>query len=148
MERQVRTCKYLEVFRCYCTFWCKTLSLSRKCAVAPTFYVLGDLFFWRSQLCAGTVKSDQETERFFLIKKINKLGALGGVKNLRVTNPTMTSLTVDWEPADGAVRLYKVFFVPVAGGREEMVSLSHLFHLSTHINEAVMRITIKMTFFL
>ncbi|XP_056260514.1 collagen alpha-1(XII) chain isoform X3 [Seriola aureovittata] len=49
-----------------------------------------------------------------------KTRPLGGVKNLRVTNPTMTSLTVDWDPADGAVRLYKVFFVPVAGGREEM----------------------------
>lgn len=48
-------------------------------------------------------------------------GPLGGVKNLQVTNPTMTSLNVKWDPADGAVRLYKVFFVPVAGGREEMV---------------------------
>ncbi|XP_068565200.1 collagen alpha-1(XII) chain [Cebidichthys violaceus] len=45
---------------------------------------------------------------------------LGGVKNLRVTDPTMTSLTVNWDPADGAVRLYKVFFVPAAGGLEEM----------------------------
>ncbi|KAK5852560.1 hypothetical protein PBY51_006413 [Eleginops maclovinus] len=45
---------------------------------------------------------------------------LGGVKNLRVTDPTMTSLKVNWDPADGAVRLYKVFFVPTAGGREEM----------------------------
>uniref|UniRef100_A0A4W6EVE4 Collagen alpha-1(XII) chain n=1 Tax=Lates calcarifer TaxID=8187 RepID=A0A4W6EVE4_LATCA len=49
-----------------------------------------------------------------------KTRPLGGVKNLKVTDPTMTSLTVDWDPADGAVRLYKVFFVPVAGGREEM----------------------------
>lgn len=65
-----------------------------------------------------------------------------------MTNPTMTSLTVDWEPADGAVRLYKVFFVPAAGGREEMVSFSHPSNLSTHIDEAVMRIKIKMTFFL
>uniref|UniRef100_UPI0037E99097 collagen alpha-1(XII) chain n=1 Tax=Semicossyphus pulcher TaxID=241346 RepID=UPI0037E99097 len=49
-----------------------------------------------------------------------KTRPLGGVKNLEVTDPTMTSLTVNWEPADGAVRLYKVFFVPVAGGLEEM----------------------------
>ncbi|XP_077409700.1 collagen alpha-1(XII) chain isoform X3 [Vanacampus margaritifer] len=49
--------------------------------------------------------------------------ALGGVKNMQVTNPTMTSLNVKWDPADGAVRLYKVFFVPVAGGREEMEQL-------------------------
>nr|XP_046228238.1 collagen alpha-1(XII) chain isoform X2 [Scatophagus argus] len=49
-----------------------------------------------------------------------KTRPLGGVKNLQVTDPTMTSLTVNWDPADGAVRLYKVFFVPVAGGLEEM----------------------------
>lgn len=46
------------------------------------------------------------------------------MKNLKVTNPTMTSLNVDWAPADGAVRLYKIFFVPAAGGKEEMVRIS------------------------
>lgn len=51
-------------------------------------------------------------------------GALGGVKNLRVTDPTMTSLNVKWDPADGAVRQYKIFFVPAAGGTEAMVGLS------------------------
>ncbi|XP_070400788.1 collagen alpha-1(XII) chain isoform X2 [Nothobranchius furzeri] len=49
-----------------------------------------------------------------------KTRPLGGVKNLRVTDPTMTSLNVNWDPADGAVRLYKVFYVPSAGGQEEM----------------------------
>ncbi|XP_071397697.1 collagen alpha-1(XII) chain-like, partial [Centroberyx affinis] len=49
-----------------------------------------------------------------------KTRPLGGVKNLRVTDPTMTSLSVNWDPADGAVRQYKIFFVPVAGGPEEM----------------------------
>lgn len=49
------------------------------------------------------------------------LGPLGGVKNLRVTDPTMTSLNVNWDAADGAVRLYKVFYVPAAGGLEELV---------------------------
>ncbi|CAK6977127.1 collagen alpha-1(XII) chain isoform X7 [Scomber scombrus] len=49
-----------------------------------------------------------------------KTRPLGGVKNLRVTDPTMTSLNVKWDPADGAVRLYKVFFVPAAGGQEDM----------------------------
>lgn len=49
------------------------------------------------------------------------VGPLGGVKNLRVTDPTMTSLNVNWEPADGAVRFYKVFYVPTAGGTEQMV---------------------------
>lgn len=50
-------------------------------------------------------------------------GALGGVKNLRVTDPTMTSLNVKWDPADGAVRQYKIFYVSATGGTEDMVSL-------------------------
>uniref|UniRef100_A0A672NTY1 Collagen type XII alpha 1 chain n=1 Tax=Sinocyclocheilus grahami TaxID=75366 RepID=A0A672NTY1_SINGR len=49
-----------------------------------------------------------------------KTRALGGVKNLMVTDPTMTSLNVKWDPADGAVRQYKIFFVPAAGGTEAM----------------------------
>ncbi|KAK1796221.1 hypothetical protein P4O66_009300, partial [Electrophorus voltai] len=52
-----------------------------------------------------------------------KTRALGGVKNLRVTNPTMTSLVTTWDPADGAVRQYKVFFIPTAGGTEDMVAV-------------------------
>lgn len=46
------------------------------------------------------------------------------MKNLRVTDPTMTSLAVNWDPADGAVRLYKVFYVAVNRGLEEMVRTS------------------------
>ncbi|XP_062324096.1 collagen alpha-1(XII) chain [Osmerus eperlanus] len=49
-----------------------------------------------------------------------KTRPLGGVKNLKVTDPTMTSLNVAWDPADGAVRQYKIFFVPAEGGTEEM----------------------------
>uniref|UniRef100_A0A672SC99 Collagen alpha-1(XII) chain n=1 Tax=Sinocyclocheilus grahami TaxID=75366 RepID=A0A672SC99_SINGR len=56
-----------------------------------------------------------------------KTRALGGVKNLSVTDPTMTSLNVKWDPADGAVRQYKVFFVPAAGGTELMVGISEYF---------------------
>ena len=63
------------------------------------------------------------------------LGPLGGVKNMRVTNPTMTSLNVDWDPADGAVRLYKIFYVPTAGGREEMVRLFNTCHTSQNKNK-------------
>lgn len=36
----------------------------------------------------------------------------------------MTSLNVKWEPADGAVRQYKIFYVPAAGGTEDMVGLA------------------------
>lgn len=46
---------------------------------------------------------------------------LGGVRNLRVTDPTTSTLNVQWEPAEGSVRQYKIFYVPTAGGREEMV---------------------------
>ncbi|KAM9355371.1 collagen alpha-1(XII) chain [Pholidichthys leucotaenia] len=55
-----------------------------------------------------------------IMSENGKTRPLGGVKNLSVTDPTMTSLNVKWDPADGAVRLYKVFYVPTAGGREEL----------------------------
>lgn len=49
--------------------------------------------------------------------------ALGGVRNLQVLNPTMTTLNVRWEPAEGKVKEYKVIYVPAAGGAESMVGL-------------------------
>uniref|UniRef100_A0AAX7SU24 Collagen, type XII, alpha 1b n=1 Tax=Astatotilapia calliptera TaxID=8154 RepID=A0AAX7SU24_ASTCA len=55
------------------------------------------------------------------ISEEGKTKPLGGVRNL-VSDPTMTSLNVNWDAADGAVRLYKVFYVPKAGGEEQMVS--------------------------
>lgn len=67
-------------------------------------------------------------------------GPLGGVKNLRVTDPTMTSLNVKWDPADGAVRQYKIFFVPTAGGPEEMVRGRHI-QYSTYTNETFLSTT-------
>lgn len=48
---------------------------------------------------------------------------LGGVRNLQVMNPTMTTLNVRWEPAEGKVKEYKVIYVPEAGGAETMVGL-------------------------
>jgi len=48
---------------------------------------------------------------------------LGAVKNLQVLNPTMTTLNVRWEPAEGKVKEYKVIYVPAAGGAEAMVGL-------------------------
>lgn len=47
--------------------------------------------------------------------------ALGGVKNLQVTDPTTSSLKVRWDPAEGNVRQYRLFYVPAAGGAEDMV---------------------------
>ena len=45
------------------------------------------------------------------------------MKNLQVLNPTMTSLNVRWEPAEGKVKEYKVIYVPAAGGAEATVGL-------------------------
>lgn len=42
---------------------------------------------------------------------------------MKVTNPTITTLTVNWNPADGNVQGYKVIYVPEDGGEELMVSL-------------------------
>ncbi|XP_077407183.1 collagen alpha-1(XII) chain [Vanacampus margaritifer] len=49
---------------------------------------------------------------------------LGGVRNLQVTDPTTSTLNVQWEPADGNVRQYRIFYEPAAGGREDMVQVS------------------------
>uniref|UniRef100_A0A671Y8U5 Collagen alpha-1(XII) chain n=1 Tax=Sparus aurata TaxID=8175 RepID=A0A671Y8U5_SPAAU len=49
---------------------------------------------------------------------------LGGVRNLQVTDPTTSTLNVQWEPAEGNVRQYRIFYVPAAGGEEEMVQVS------------------------
>lgn len=46
---------------------------------------------------------------------------LGGVRNLQVTDPTTSTLKVTWEPAEGNVRQYKLYYVPAAGGVEETV---------------------------
>ena len=45
------------------------------------------------------------------------------MRNLQVLNPTMTTLNVRWEPAEGRVKEYKVVYVPAAGGAESMVGL-------------------------
>ncbi|CAL1574935.1 unnamed protein product [Knipowitschia caucasica] len=55
---------------------------------------------------------------------LGKTKPLGGVRNLRVTDPTTSTLNVLWEAAEGPVRQYKIFYVPVAGGEEEMVQVS------------------------
>ncbi|XP_040916067.1 collagen alpha-1(XII) chain isoform X2 [Toxotes jaculatrix] len=59
--------------------------------------------------------------------ELNGLGRtkpLGGVRNLRVTDPTTSTLNVQWEAAEGNVRQYRIFYVPAAGGEEEMVQVS------------------------
>lgn len=43
------------------------------------------------------------------------------MKNLQVTDPTTSSLKVRWDPAEGNVRQYRLFYVPAAGGAEDMV---------------------------
>uniref|UniRef100_A0A674ERP8 Collagen alpha-1(XII) chain n=1 Tax=Salmo trutta TaxID=8032 RepID=A0A674ERP8_SALTR len=53
-----------------------------------------------------------------------KTKALGGVKNLQVTDPTTSSLKVRWEPAEGNVRQYRLFYVPASGGAEDMEQVS------------------------
>ncbi|XP_012693541.2 collagen alpha-1(XII) chain isoform X2 [Clupea harengus] len=49
---------------------------------------------------------------------------LGGVRNLQVTDPTTSTLKVSWEPAEGNVRQYKIYYVPAAGGVEETAQVS------------------------
>lgn len=55
--------------------------------------------------------------------------ALGGVRHLRVTDPTTSSLNVFWEPAEGNVRQYRVFYHAVPEGPEDMVYTHSVFFL-------------------
>uniref|UniRef100_A0A8C7K2X2 Collagen alpha-1(XII) chain n=1 Tax=Oncorhynchus kisutch TaxID=8019 RepID=A0A8C7K2X2_ONCKI len=56
------------------------------------------------------------------ISGIGKTKPLGGVRNLQVTDPTTSTLNVQWEAAEGNVRQYKIYYVPSAGGAEDVVS--------------------------
>uniref|UniRef100_A0A096MGL7 Collagen alpha-1(XII) chain n=1 Tax=Poecilia formosa TaxID=48698 RepID=A0A096MGL7_POEFO len=58
------------------------------------------------------------------IKGEGKTRPLGSVRNLRVTDPTTSTLNVRWEPPEGNVREYVVTWVPTAGGEEEMEQVS------------------------
>ncbi|XP_069462362.1 collagen alpha-1(XII) chain isoform X2 [Ambystoma mexicanum] len=51
-----------------------------------------------------------------------KTKPLSTVKNLLVYDPTTSTLNVRWEHAEGNVRQYKILYVPVAGGIEEMAT--------------------------
>ncbi|XP_038127547.1 collagen alpha-1(XII) chain isoform X1 [Cyprinodon tularosa] len=57
------------------------------------------------------------------LKGLGKTKPLGGVRNLRVTDPTTSTLNVLWEPAEGKVREYRIYYVPTAGLEEEMVQV-------------------------
>lgn len=46
---------------------------------------------------------------------------------MMVTNPTITTLSVTWNPADGNVQGYKVIYVPEDGGMEIVVRSSTFF---------------------
>uniref|UniRef100_A0AAY5EVL3 Collagen, type XII, alpha 1a n=1 Tax=Electrophorus electricus TaxID=8005 RepID=A0AAY5EVL3_ELEEL len=49
---------------------------------------------------------------------------LGGVRSLQVTDPTTSTLNVQWEPAEGSVRQYRIYYLPAPGGPEDMVQVS------------------------
>ncbi|MEQ2223199.1 hypothetical protein ILYODFUR_034318, partial [Ilyodon furcidens] len=59
-----------------------------------------------------------------LMSENGKTKALGGVKNLQVTDPTTSSLKVHWEAAEGNVRQYRILYVPASGGAEDMEQVS------------------------
>uniref|UniRef100_A0A8B9L130 Collagen alpha-1(XII) chain n=1 Tax=Astyanax mexicanus TaxID=7994 RepID=A0A8B9L130_ASTMX len=50
-----------------------------------------------------------------------KTKPLGSVRNLRVTDPTIKTLNVRWDPAEGTVREYIVIYAPAAGGEQDVV---------------------------
>uniref|UniRef100_A0A9J8D9Y9 Collagen, type XII, alpha 1a n=1 Tax=Cyprinus carpio carpio TaxID=630221 RepID=A0A9J8D9Y9_CYPCA len=48
---------------------------------------------------------------------------LGSVRNLQVTDPTVSTLNVRWEPAEGSVRQYRIYYQTVTGGAEDMIQV-------------------------
>lgn len=46
------------------------------------------------------------------------------MKNLRVYDPSTSTLNVRWDHAEGNPRQYKLFYAPTAGGPEELVIIS------------------------
>ncbi|TSO25219.1 Collagen alpha-1(XII) chain [Bagarius yarrelli] len=69
---------------------------------------------------AAVYPSKEEKE----ISGEGKTLALGGVRHLQVIDPTTSSLNVLWEPAEGIVRLYRIFYSAVPAGPEDMVQVS------------------------
>lgn len=49
---------------------------------------------------------------------------LNTVRNLRVYDPSTSTLNVRWDHAEGSPRQYKLFYAPTAGGPEELVLIS------------------------
>uniref|UniRef100_A0A8D2LYC8 Collagen alpha-1(XII) chain n=1 Tax=Varanus komodoensis TaxID=61221 RepID=A0A8D2LYC8_VARKO len=52
-----------------------------------------------------------------------KTKPLNTVKNLRVYDPTTSTLNVRWDHAEGNPRQYKLFYAPVSGGAEELATV-------------------------
>ncbi|XP_061479123.1 collagen alpha-1(XII) chain isoform X1 [Rhineura floridana] len=52
-----------------------------------------------------------------------KTKPLNTVKNLRVYEPTTSTLNVRWDHAEGNPRQYKLFYAPVAGGVDELATV-------------------------
>ncbi|XP_028812322.1 collagen alpha-1(XII) chain isoform X2 [Denticeps clupeoides] len=71
-----------------------------------------------------TVEAVYATGKSHDLSGSGKTKPLGGVRDLQVTDPTTSTLNVQWQPADGIVRQYKIYYVPAAGGSEEMVQVS------------------------
>jgi len=67
---------------------------------------------------------------------------LGGVRNLRVTDPTTSTLNVHWEAAEGNVRQHRIYYVPAAGGVEQTVGSGLLTENRAHGALMVMMVAV------
>lgn len=65
---------------------------------------------------------------------------LGTVRNLQVIDPTINTLNVRWEPAEGSVREYIVIYVPEAGGEQEVVRHDIYIYIITNQNHIFFRV--------
>ncbi|KAG7275775.1 hypothetical protein CRUP_005689 [Coryphaenoides rupestris] len=76
---------------------------------------------------------------------LGKTKPLGGVRNLRVTDPTTSTLNVHWEAAEGNVRQYRIYYVPAAGGVEETVGSGLLTENRAHGALMVMMVAAQVS---
>lgn len=73
------------------------------------------------------------------------------MKNLRVYDPSTSTLNVRWDHAEGNPRQYKLFYAPTAGGQEEMVIIfceKYMLNKTIELLKSGVNGVILFTFFL
>lgn len=93
------------------------LLLEQICRVSAVFYGPWEVSLSMSFRCAWILGQDCDVS-------LCVSEPLTTVRNLRVYDPSTSTLSVRWDHAEGNPRKYKLFYAPVASGAEELVIIS------------------------